>query len=606
MEWDFGMPWYRPTRVSHATPGSEFGWRSGTGKFPPYYVDTLPPAVEIGPGSPVGVTFGYGAKFPAQYQKALFILDWTFGTIYAIHLTPEGSTFKGRKEEFLSRAPLPVTDVAIGPDGAMYFTVGGRGTQSELYRVTYVGQESTAPADLIEKQNADLRAYRRKIESHHVRSKTPEATVEAVWPALGHADRFIRFAARVALELQPVATWQDKVIAEKNPEALITSAVALARQGHRTYQRRLIDALGQLDYGKLSDSQKLELLRAYQIVFTRMGEPEKTLGEALARKLNHFYPAATDEENRELVQLLVYLDGHNVVEKTMAMIRTEHERKADVSFELIARNSGYGGTIAQMLANRPDAQSIALAFALRNQKTGWMLSDRKDYFQFLQKARGWSGGASYQGFINNIDKDAWENCSEAERLAVEASGARKPYKAPQLPQPKGPGKEWTLDELLALSKTKMKGRNFENGKRTFAAARCVICHRFGGDGGATGPDLTQAAGRFAFKDMAEAVIDPSKVVSDQYKGTVIATNSGKVYTGRIVNESIRGVTLLIDPEDSTKIVEVPKADIDEKKPLDVSLMPKGLLNTLNESEVLDLIAYILSRGDKNDPAFRGR
>ena len=74
MEWDMGMPWYRPTRVLHATSGSEFGWRSGTGKWPAYYVDSLPPMLDIGPGSPVGVEFGYGAKFPAKYQKALYLL----------------------------------------------------------------------------------------------------------------------------------------------------------------------------------------------------------------------------------------------------------------------------------------------------------------------------------------------------------------------------------------------------------------------------------------------------------------------------------------------------------------------------------------------------
>ncbi len=43
MEWDMGMPWYRPTRVVHATSGSEFGWRSGSGKWPTYYADSLPP-----------------------------------------------------------------------------------------------------------------------------------------------------------------------------------------------------------------------------------------------------------------------------------------------------------------------------------------------------------------------------------------------------------------------------------------------------------------------------------------------------------------------------------------------------------------------------------
>src|SRR5206468_4817848 len=63
MEWDFNTPWYRPTRVCLATSGSEFGWRNGAGKWPPYYPDSLPAIFNVGPGSPTGVCFGYGAKF---------------------------------------------------------------------------------------------------------------------------------------------------------------------------------------------------------------------------------------------------------------------------------------------------------------------------------------------------------------------------------------------------------------------------------------------------------------------------------------------------------------------------------------------------------------
>src|SRR5262249_17442620 len=167
MEWDMGMPWYRPTRVCHATSGSEFGWRSGTGKWPPYYVDSLPPLLDVGPGSPVGVEFGYRAKFPAAYQKALFCCDWTFGTIYALHLEPPGSTSRAVKEEFLSRTPLPLTDLAVGPDGALYFVTGGRGIPSELFRVTYTGPEPTAPVEYRDPRGAELRALRRRIEQYH-------------------------------------------------------------------------------------------------------------------------------------------------------------------------------------------------------------------------------------------------------------------------------------------------------------------------------------------------------------------------------------------------------------------------------------------------------
>ena len=92
MEWDLGTPWYRPTRICHVTSGAEFGWRNGAGKWPVHTPDSLPAALDIGPGSPTGITFGHGTKFPARYRDALFAADWTFGRIYAVHLRPDGSS----------------------------------------------------------------------------------------------------------------------------------------------------------------------------------------------------------------------------------------------------------------------------------------------------------------------------------------------------------------------------------------------------------------------------------------------------------------------------------------------------------------------------------
>jgi glucose/arabinose dehydrogenase len=147
MEYDFNTPWYRPTRVNHVVSGSDYGWRNGTGKFAEWYADSVPAAVNIGPGSPTGVTFGYGAKFPARYQNAFFIMDWSWGKLYSVFLEPQGSSYTGHKEDFISGVPLPLTDMVIYPyDGAMYFAIGGRKVQSGLYRVTYVGDEDTSPA----------------------------------------------------------------------------------------------------------------------------------------------------------------------------------------------------------------------------------------------------------------------------------------------------------------------------------------------------------------------------------------------------------------------------------------------------------------------------
>ena len=61
--------------------------------------------------------------------------------------------------------------------------------------------------------------------------------------------------------------------------------------------------------------------------------------------------------------------------------------------------------------------------------------------------------------------------------------------------------------------------------------------------------------------------------------------------------------IVTDPEDSTKVAEVAKDDVESVKPSPVSLMPEKLLQPLNENEVLDLLAYMLSRGDPSHPMF---
>jgi hypothetical protein len=122
MEWDWGQPWYRPTRIIHCVTGGEYGWRSGTSNEPEYYADTLPAAVNIGIGSPTGVKFGTKSKFPERYRKALFAMDWSYGRILAIHLKPDGASYTGDYENFVKGKPLNVADLEFGNDGAMWLS----------------------------------------------------------------------------------------------------------------------------------------------------------------------------------------------------------------------------------------------------------------------------------------------------------------------------------------------------------------------------------------------------------------------------------------------------------------------------------------------------
>jgi hypothetical protein len=93
------------------------------------------------------------------------------------------------------------------------------------------------------------------------------------------------------------------------------------------------------------------------------------------------------------------------------------------------------------------------------------------------------------------------------------------------------------------------------------------------------------------------------VISDQYRATTILTAAGKVITGRIVGDDKEKLVVMTDPFDASKIVEIAKGDVESATPSKVSLMPTGLLDKLNRDEVLDLLAYLLSRGNPNDQIF---
>jgi len=548
MEWDFGAPWYRPTRICHATSGSEFGWRSGSGKWPACYPDSLPSVIDLGPGSPVGIAFGSGAKFPASYQRALFACDWTFGTIYAIHLQPAGATYRATKEEFVSRTPLPLTDVVVAADGAMYFAVGGRGGQSELYRVTYAGPEPTAAVDTRQPHHAADRGVRHALEALHRPAADPAAAIDRALAHLGHADRFVRYAARVALEHQPLALWQDRALALADPMAVIGGAIAVARQAEPAAQPAVLAALDRIDLTALDAAGKTDLVRAYELALVRLGAPLAADRERIAARFAPLFPSGSFDLDRELSSLLVAVRAPGIVPQLVGMLAAPTTAAGVTNLgadeqalrKLIERNARYGGDVRQSLEKRSDLLQVHYAYVLRTvtTKKSWTAADRAAYLAWFGRAQEWGGGNSFRKFLVNIEAESLAGLSDNEKLALVAAGVRKPYVPPPLPKPEGPGRAWTLDAVLDAAERGLApgSRNFEHGQRTFAAARCIVCHRFGADGGATGPDLTQAGGRFQVRDLVEAIVEPSKVVSDQYRASIVQTADGRVVTGRIVSD----------------------------------------------------------------------
>lgn len=601
MEWDFGMPWYRPTRVNHATSGSEFGWRSGTGVWPTYYEDSLPTTADIGPGSPVGVSFGYGAKFPAKYQKALFLLDWTYSTIYAVHLTPDGASYRGEVEDFAFGQPLQVTDGVVAQDGAFYFAVGGRGTRSALYRITYQGDASTDPVDYRDTRNAQLRQLRHQLETFH---RPGDADLELIWEHLAHEDRFISYAARVALENRPVDSWRDKALAESHSRRALLSLMALARQGQPTDRAAVVTALGKINPDQLDEQSFLTLMRNYQLTFIRLGEPSDQERESLIQRFSPKFPTGNEHQDAELIQLLVYLGDPAATVKGVAQMNrlaAETEPVPDWS-ELAKRNAGYGGTVQAMLDNMPPVRAMHYAFVLRNAKVGWTPELRRNHLSFFSRMAMHPGGASYPGFIRQIRDDAWATIPPSEQPLYDdimrAPLGGQPFESTP---PKGPGRQWTVDEAMQVLGSEIRGANFASGQNLYHATTCAQCHRFAGEGGAIGPDLSTAGVKFSVKDLLDAIIEPSKAISDQYGSHQILTADGVTLVGRVVDLGDQYQVYTPDVNLPPQVVD--KEDVEDMRVSNISQMPTGTVDGLNPQELKDLIGYILSGGNRRAAYF---
>lgn len=587
MEWDWGTTWYRPTRLYHVVSGGDQGFREGSGKWPEFYPDSLPATLNIGIGSPTGVRFGTGAKFPARHQRAAYAMDWSYGRIVAVHLQEQGASYAGSMETFVKGKPLNVTDLEVGADGAMYFTTGGRGTQSGLYRVTYVGAESTAAASAAGSPAAtEARKQRHALEAFQSK-QAPEA-VNSLWSGLTAPDRHLRYAARVALENQPVAGWAGRALAETNSTAGLTALLALARVGGVENQLPLLKALARWPLDSLAEEDFLLKLRVLEVSFARHGIPAEMRPRAL-EKLGAQFPAKSWPRNRELVQLLVALDAPDLVGKVLDLREAAATQEEQLHYQI----------------------------ALCRLKSGWTTDLRRRFFTWFADKPGtgsrraehpaefarWfddvglkaSNGASFDNFLKNVRSLALQNTPTGELAEMAAILSGKAPAATAAVPVRTLVREWKTEDLQPELAKLTTGRDRKRGRELYAAAQCGACHRLEGEGGAVGPDLTGVASRFAPLDLLKSLTEPSAVVSEQYQFTVLHLKNGDDVVGRIVSESDGKLVVMTDPLKQTS-VGLKVADVESRRPSPLSPMPEGLLNTFRADEVLDLLAYLQAPG----------
>lgn len=609
MEWDIGMPWYRPTRICHVTPGSEYGWRTGSGKWPAYYPDNLPAVHNLEQGSPTAVLSASSLKFPAKYKNGLLVMDWSFGTVYFIDLIPKGSSYEAKREEFFSGTPLPLTDMIAGQDGNLYFATGGRNLDSHLYRLSYEGE--TSSETISNDENKELRELRHTLESFQ---KNPsEEGIEMAWDNLSNEDRFIRYAARMVLENSPFNMWENRFTSETDQTKLINASIAVARTDDQNNQQLIYQKLNPINLENLGKENQLALLRAYSLSFIRMGEPNPSVSTRIAKKLNRYFPHADNSVNKELSQILLYLKADGITEGLVnQLLKHTEEKTVSESVELLdeettLRSEQYGEVIREVIAKMPPSEAIYYGMLLSNAEKGWTKALREKYFSWFYDVLGSKGGMSFKAYMENVRQRAMSHVPDADKeYFKQISGEYSPSDAVAgLPQPKGPGQIYTAGDLQDIVYNEdLKGGSYEDGKRAFEAALCILCHRMRGEGGAAGPDLTQAYSKFGTYDLINAIASPNDEISDQYAHTLFQLKDGKNLAGRVKSENEEEIILMPNPYNETYTVIIKKEEVQERGPSPISPMPGGLLNRLNRQEVKDLFKYLESGGDENHESYK--
>jgi len=605
-EFDMGTPWYRPTRIVQLVSGADYGYRDAGGSWPvevPDHPDVGVPLIDVGRGSPTSAMFGDKLAFPSPYRDALYVLDWSYGRVLAVHLEPRGAGYRAALELFLQGQPLNVTDLAAGPDGAMYLITGGRKTESALYRVAFTGpkeelQKTAVPkADEPHRQDLETFAEMQRTKRRDIESRYGSAEQDQWEPVFnGGPDPMLRQAVRTLMERQWSASRGESIasdlVVRGSPSLSELEAAMLLVRGEATAQ--IPKVLAYFTSFELSEAEVGAALTAVYVIEQCRTLDPTTFAKWRKRVADHLLASADHRSDG----LVVSPWGDNLVlRRRLAKLLGEID-EPDIAQPFIEKIG------VPLLNSSVQEDRWAGLLALRNQREGWTIETRRLYYTTLQDASRFVGGQGLTTFIDRLRKDSTATLTDAEKSALGAVIDAPKFVDEPLPPARPHVKKWKLADLATLyvensDRSAEQAGDSKRGAEVFRAALCNRCHRSGLNGPAVGPDLTVVARRFSRRDMLDSIVTPSHAVAEQYRNAQVIGEDGRVHTGRIVSEGdFRSPKLKIntDPLRPSQVIELDKQEIAEYRLLETSPMPEGLLDTLKLSEIADLLAFLESGG----------
>jgi putative heme-binding domain-containing protein len=175
--------------------------------------------------------------------------------------------------------------------------------------------------------------------------------------------------------------------------------------------------------------------------------------------------------------------------------------------------------------------------------------------------------------------------------------------------------EWKVSDFTDDLKRVGEHRKFAEGKLLFATLGCVQCHKLNKDdkaGGVSIAGLNQSVGpnvddstkklKRDAKALLQEILEPSRNIEEKYRQVLLELEDGRSLIGLVAAENATTLTLLSGTP--AKAQDISKKSIDARRTSPLSLMPNGLLNTLDKEQILDLLAYLLAGGSADDSAFK--
>lgn len=290
MEWDLGLPWYRPVRLIEIVEGADYGSRPGSAVIPGDRADMQPALLELPRGSPAGALFGTALQFREPWRSALFSADWANGAVLALWTgDKEGGA---RFEPFAAgQTAWPVTDLAASPRGELLVASGGRGARGRILRIvdTRFDPRATptlAPVPALDERSAAFRALTRgdagparKLEPALLRRfdranwcvelNLASAVVDA--RSLAERETAREFDARLG------ALFLGSRRADIDGARALTAAVGLWEELRESPSNAARDAKG-------LEEREAALLRAVELILARGGRPQAQVADELAQR----------------------------------------------------------------------------------------------------------------------------------------------------------------------------------------------------------------------------------------------------------------------------------------------------------------------------------